>query len=201
MISSTLLSLSLALWAPPANAAVETRLGLLLPEQVHDGANLHLAFNGRWLLGWVDLLAEVGLDRTTLTGLTTAIPTPYGAFNLRADAQVWAVPLLAGFALSWTDASGGGHLDLLGGGAWSYRRLTTKVVEGALLSDEARQAWRPLVRGRLGWRWSLETGELLFGGGWQHVFSQEIKPTSAPVSIEAMSITGVLLEAGWRARF
>ncbi|MBU0551521.1 hypothetical protein KKB55_08475 [Myxococcota bacterium] len=195
--------LTLALLATPptpppslASMAVETRLGFLLPKQVHDGANLHLAFGWRWWLGWLALTAEAGLERSTLTGLSAQALTPYGAVHLRADAQLWSAPLLAGLALSWGHEGGEGHLDLLGGWAWSYRRLTTEVVNGDLLSDEAHASWSPLVRARLGWsvRWSR--GALLLGGGWQHVFDD-----APEVGLMALSTRGAFLEVGWRARF
>lgn len=193
--------------SPPANAPVEApkgrrvghhglegRIGALLPAQIVDGPNAH------FVLGWRSKLTgplyghvETGADRATITGLSTAVPSPGGGVALQADEELWAFPALTGLSL-------GGRVSdelflgvaVLGGLVYERARLDTKVVEGARLASRTRSRIAPMVRTRLEVDWLLARHALVFGAGWQQILGDADRQ---------MTASGVFLEVGWRADF
>jgi hypothetical protein len=174
-----------------AQQAVEIRAGTLVPEQLLDGANLHLAVGVRVAVHdslWAQV--EAGVDRTAITALTTEVHSPSGAVTIRADHSMWTVPMLVGAA--WQAGRVG--VTLLGGVAYGHATLTSDVVDGARLQDDTEEVLEPMVRARIDMAWPLPLGELVAGAGWQHVFAGERSTGDVYAS-------GLILEVGWRADF
>lgn len=184
-LRSLLLASTLIGSAACARQAVELRAGTLVPEQVLDGAGLHLSAGWRIALTEaVWLHAESGVDRIAITALTSTVQIPGSTLVVRADEVLWSAPLLAG--LVWQGEQGG--LSLLGGAAWSRTTLSAEVVDGARLEDSEQTAFDPLLRARVDVAWPLPVGRIVAGAGWQHVFSgADVHPS------------GLILEVGWRA--
>ncbi len=192
----------LALIVHPAIAlgqqVVELRAGTLVPQQVLDGAGLHLASG--WRLNIAETLylqLESGVNRVATTALVRDIDALGGTVRLRADHVLWSVPLLAGIV--WQGERGG--LALLGGAAWSRASLKTRVVNGAILDDLEKDVVDPLVRVRADFAWPLPVGAIIAGVGWQQVFPVERETGGDPEKGHGdIHASGLLLEVGWRAQ-
>ncbi len=172
--------------------SLQGSMGLLLPQQIHDGLNLHLAFTGGWRLRtplW--LLLEFGAEHSSLNGLTKKLNLPGGALSLRADYSLWLLPLLLGLSLhSEAQPERGWSLELLGGFAWQHSDLRSAVLAGPILEEQREQRWVPMLRARLRRAWVLKRGALNLGMGWQQLFYR-----AEPLA--GVSATGAFVEGGW----
>lgn len=185
--------------AAPPSGGFEVRAGALVPRQILDGANLHAAVAGRYrLAGTLWAHVETGLDRTTVSGLTTDVLAPGGAVRMRADHAQWTVPVLAGLAWRQGEAARPRFGATLAGGiAWSSAELRGAVVNGEGGSRVNDQFVDLAALARFDAAWPLRSGEALLGLGWREGFpvGNDDRPTGDVRS------AGLLMEAGWRVVF
>ncbi len=186
-----------ALWAAPAAAGqgVELRAGTLVPAQVLDGANVHLgAGYSLHLSGGLHAHLEVGLQRTTITALTTELASPGGTVVLRADHAMWVVPALVG--VGWRGSPGAEprvSASVGVGAAHTIAELRTSVVDGPDLDSSGDAATQGVARARADFGWPLPLGEIVVGVGWQQIFAADADRGTGDVRA-----SGLFLEAGWR---